>query len=157
MRNYEVIERCVLATMLGSVVESLQRQGMTLRADVLKYLNTAAAAPLGALRPAEVGVHARHAVDMSDALLKSINEDDLRTVLLIVCLFIEKLVDEGLFVDVQNQAVLIAMLIVTEAKEDEGAGWPALQDRLMMRASNLVCRAQLLGYFTQLTMKPILH
>ena len=71
------------------------------------------------LDPFSVSRLARRVDDVARALLEDLSPDDPRHGLYCCAMFVLLLVDEGRLFDVQNQAVLVAMLLMDDVKDDK--------------------------------------
>ena len=74
--------------------------------------------------------------------------------MLAVAFFILKLVEEGLLPDAENQAVLVSLHLMADAR-DAGSDWHPDETWLTSAASSMLRRANLLGYFWKLPKKSL--
>ena len=139
------IELALPAHLLALMAHELRRQGWELRADVGTYLNNAAVLPLTGLDDLRVSLLAKKIDDMAKAMLHELAPDDARPGLLAVAQFVAMLVDEAVFEDARNPAVLTALLLLDEAREDPEWDWGEIA--LKRRARTLRNRASLLGLY----------
>lgn len=139
------VELAVPAHMLVLMSQEVGKRGWSLRADVVHYLNNASVVPLQGLDQLSVARVARRVDDVSRALLHALSPDEPVRGLLSVAYFVLKLVDEGLFDDPKNQAVLASLLVVEEAKHE--LEWRFNGQRLQVEAENLLLKARLMGLY----------
>lgn len=148
------LELALPAYLFVLMLRGLPREGFGLRADVEHHLDHAAVLPLVGLDELSVARLAKRLDDMARALLHELAPDDARQGLLIVAHFVLLLVDEGLFDDARNQAVLTALLLLDEAREAPGKDEPDWafdrtgdEVRLRVPARSLLARTRLLGLY----------
>jgi hypothetical protein len=150
----EVREAVLPAYMLFLLFETLEKNGIRSRVDVLRYLNIAQAEPFQRLRRDVEPLDVARAVDMdARSVLRDANAgDDLRLAILAVCRFILLLVQGGKFKDVHNQAVLAANLLLDDATGDPvpdpgGVGWGYDPIKVANIERKIAGRAAFLGYY----------
>lgn len=152
-RELEAVQQAVPAHMMFLMMEQCQGAGLELRADVLHHLNNAAAAPLAKLDALSISRAAQRIDDVARLLLHELSPDDPRHGLYCCTQFVLTLVDEGRFSDAKNQAVLVALLLMDDVKDDrpdtDGAlpVWREEQIKWEQEAKKMLRRANLLGYF----------
>ena len=152
-RDTQVIERCVPAHMLVLMLDEAKKAGFEIRADVMHHLNMASAAPMAQLDPFSVSRLARRVDDVARALLEDLSPDDPRHGLYCCAMFVLLLVDEGRLFDVQNQAVLVAMLLMDDVKDDKKdvngqlAVWRVEEIKWKTAAKKMLHRAMLAGFY----------
>jgi hypothetical protein len=147
------LEKAVPAHMLVLMIEACARQGYECRSDILMHLNNAAASPLAGLDAFTIARLAKRIDDIAVSLLNSLSPDDPREGLYCCAMFCLKLVDEGLLEDKQNQAVLVSLLLLDDAKDDRKdvngatAVWRLEEAKWKAKASDMLLRAHLQGLF----------
>ena len=144
------IELALPAHLLALMAHELRRQGWELRSDIGAYLNNAAVLPLTGLDDLRVSLLAKKIDDTAKAMLHELAPDDARQGLLAVAQFVAMLVDEAVFDDARNPAVLTALLLLDEAREDPGKDepdWAYDEARLQRLARPLLTRTRLLGLY----------
>ena len=152
-RDLTTVEQALPAHMMFLMMEQVQRLGLELRADVLLHLNRAAIAPLARLDELSVARVARRIDDSAKTLLHDLSPDDPRHGLYCCAMFCLTLVDEGRILDVRNQAVLVAMLLLDDIRDDSkdvlGAGvvWRLQEGQWKKEARKLLGRAILMGFY----------
>src|SRR5262245_24255998 len=118
LKERVLVEHCLPAHQFALMAEHGAREGWELRADIVRYLNNAAVAPLKGLAPGDVQRVARQVDELAHALMRDTSLNDPRYGFMCCSLFTLRLVDEKLFPDARNQAVLVSLLMVEEAKVD---------------------------------------
>lgn len=74
--------------------------------------------------------------------------NDPRAIILLGSMFAVRLVDDGLYEDVRNQAVMLGLLMIEESKSDEEGVWPKFDPGVLEDATRrMLVRAQLSGYY----------
>ncbi len=134
------------AHLLWLSADRLAREGWRLRGDVPIQLSRAAATALIGLAPHRVARCARMVDEAAVALLRDLSFDDPRDGLLSCAMLTLKLVDEGLFPDAANQAVLVATLLVRDA-EEPGSEFALNVPVLQYNVGKMLIRLNLLGYY----------
>jgi hypothetical protein len=119
LRDTAVVELALPAYMMAYMVEEAQKKGFILRADVIAHLGRAAVLPLTRIAEASVSLMARKITDAAATILRELNPDDPRHGLYCLAMFVLMLVDEELFSDPRNQAVLVALLLLDDVKNDK--------------------------------------
>ena len=117
-RDLVLIRRCLPAHMMYLMMEEASKTGWTMRADMLHRLSNAAGAPLARLDPMDVSRLAKRIDDHAGALLRDLSSNDSVEGLFTCAMFAMVLVDEGYLQDRQNMAVLVALLLLDDAKSD---------------------------------------
>ena len=149
------LELALPAYLFVLMLHQLPKEGLGLRTDVRCHLDNAAVLPLVGLDELSVARLAKRLDDMAHRLLHELAPDDARQGLLIIAHFVLMLVDEGLFDDARNQAVLTALLLIDEAREAPGPSpeggdepdWAYDEARLQILARPLLGKTQLLGLY----------
>ncbi len=153
VRDKTVVETALPAHMLCLMVEQVQKLGIDLRADVVQHLGRAAALPLAKVDELSVSRLARQLTDAAETLLHDLSPDDPRHGLYCCAMFVLTLVDEGRFLDATNQAVLVAMLLMDDVKDDrpdvDGAlpVWRVEEIKWKAEAKKMLLRANLMGLY----------
>ena len=154
-RDLTVIETALPAHMMFLMMEECQKAGYELRADVMHHLNVASVAPLSRIDTFSVARLAKQIDDAARSLLRDLSPDDPRHGLYCCAQFILTLIDEGRWSDARNQAVLVALLLMDDAKNDDKdaygneAVWRVEEQRWKEGAKKLLQRAMLLGFYTR--------
>ncbi len=117
------VEAILPAYMLALALRALARweQGYSYRGDVIILLERAQEAAFirAAMDPLSVSRVAKMVEGDGMEIMKGANTDDYRLLVLGVCRVILRLVDQRRFVDVEDQAVLVALMLVEEAERDD--------------------------------------
>lgn len=154
-RDQIVVENALPAHMMFLMMEECQKIGIVLRSDVMHKLNVASASPLAKLDTFSVARLAKRIDDAARSLLHDLSPDDPRHGLYVCAMFALSLVDEGFLDDRTNQAVLVALLLMSDIEDEnkdvngEGAVWRIEQARWKKEASSMHVRAALLGLFNK--------
>ena len=162
-RDLTTVEQALPAHLMFLMMEQVQKLGLELRADVLQHLNRAAIAPLARLDELSVARVARRIDDAARTLLHDLSPDDPRHGLYCCAMFCMTLVDEGRITDVRNQAVLVAMLLLDDIRDDSkdvlGAGvvWRLQEGQWRKEAQRLLNRALLMGLYVVGTARQALN
>lgn len=152
-RDMAVVETALPAHLMFLMAEECARKGLILREDVQHKLNVASAAPLSQLDTLSVVRVAKEIDKVARDLLHDLSPDDPRDGLYCCVQFCLKLVDEGRLNDPQNVAVLVALLLMDDIKDDkrDEAGnevvWRMDEKRWKDAAGRMMMRAVLQGYF----------
>ncbi|WP_266032656.1 hypothetical protein [Brucella intermedia] len=152
-RDKNVTEQMVPAHMLFLMLEECQKAGYEVRSDVMQHLNVAVAAPLAGLDDLSVARLAKKTDDIATSLLHDLSPDDPREGLMICAMLILRLIDEGKWQDVKNQAVLVSMLLMDDVKDehkgkgDTGPFWRLEEQKWKDAAGKLMVRAMLQGLY----------
>ncbi|MCL4743860.1 MAG: hypothetical protein KJZ83_00445 [Burkholderiaceae bacterium] len=153
-RDLTIIEQCLPAHMLFLMMEECKKAGFELRADVMHHLNLAAVAPLSQIDMLSIARLSKRVDEAATALLRDLSPDDPRHGLYCCAQFILTLVDEGRWLDARNQAVLVALLLMDDVKDDrkdvkgEGAVWRLEERKWQKAARKILRRAMTLGFYT---------
>jgi hypothetical protein len=152
-RDVRVVEKALPAHMMFLMMEECQKIKLELRADVMVHLNRAAIAPLVRLDELSVARVARRIDETARILLRDLAPDDPRHGLYSCAMFVLVLVEEGRLADVGNQAVLTAMLLMEDIKDDrkddrdQGVVWRLEEQRWKNEAKKLIGRSVLMGLY----------
>lgn len=153
LNDMERIRQCLPAHMMELMVEQAQKTCLAVRADVLKHLNNAAAAPLARLDYQNVSRLAKRIDDAARTLLRDLSPDNPVEGLYCCAMFVMVLVDEGYLQDRQNMAVLVALLLMTDVRDQEtdvNGERPLTrlnEERWRLAAKKLLNRALITGLF----------
>lgn len=148
----DTLEKMVPAHMLALILEKCMEAGFEARSDVLHHLNNAAVAPIAKEDAFTISRLARRTDEIAGNLL-SLLDGDPREGLYTVSMFVMTLIDEGLWSEVRNQAVLVSLLLLEDVKDDrkdqkgQGAVWACDETRWKRTAKDMVFRANLQGLF----------
>lgn len=152
-RDLSGVELALPAHMMFLMMEECRKAGYELREDVQHRLNVASASPLSRLDTFSVARLAKEIDDAARALLHDLSPDDPRDGLYCCVQFALKLVDEGRLNDPKNMAVLVALLLMDDIKDErkDGAGneavWHIEEKRWKDAAGRMMMRAVLQGYY----------
>lgn len=117
-----VVETAIPAHMMFLAARAVITEGYILRADVAKSLNGAAAAPFQALMayPDRTSRAAARVDAVAQTMLNRLNPDKTMHALYVSAMLAVVLVDEGLYADVENVAVLTGMVLLDDLKIEGG-------------------------------------
>jgi hypothetical protein len=152
-RDVRVVEKALPAHLMFLMMEECQKIKLELRADVMVHLNRAAIAPLVRLDELSVARVARRIDETARILLRDLAPDDPRHGLYSCAMFVLVLVEEGRLTDVGNQAVLTAMLLMEDIKDErkdergQGVVWRLEEQRWKNEAKKLISRSVLMGLY----------
>ena len=153
-RDQRVIERALPALMLFLMMEQCKKIGLEMRADVMRHLNMASAAPLAELDTLSVSRVAKRVDEMATTLLRDLNPGDPRHGLYCCAMFALLLVDEGRIADKGNQAVLVSLLLIEDVKDEEPdingfrPVWIVNEKKWKDEAKKMLNRALIMGLYT---------
>ena len=156
-----LIQQCIPAHLLFLMLEECEKEGLEMRSDVKHKLNVATVAPVADKDPVTVRRVALHTDTVAVSLLHLLAPDDPRHGLYACAMFVLLLVAEGRLQDKGNMAVLVALMLMEDAKDDrkDTAGndpiWHLEERKLRDEAKKLVRRANLSGYYLQNNMQSI--
>lgn len=152
-RDMTAIELALPAHLMFLMAEECSKAGLELRADVQHKLNVASVSPLSQLDTLSIARVAKQVDDLARSLLHDISPDDPRDGLYSCARFCLKLVDEGRLNDPQNMAVLVALLLMDDVRDDRKdvagneAVWGLAEKRWADNAGRMMMRAVLAGYY----------
>jgi len=147
-KQHVAIEAGLPAHLLWCMADDIRNKGWVLRQDVFMHLSRAAAAALAGFDTLTARRLATEIDNTAAALLRDQSFSDPRTGIMACALFTLRLVSEGLFPDVTNQAVLISTLLIDDSK-DMGSDLPGHTAQLQAAADSMLIRARLSGYYTK--------
>ncbi len=113
------IEQALPAHMMFLMMEECQKAGFELRADAQHRLNVAAAAPLARLDAFSVSRVATRVDALARSLLRDLSPEDAVEGLHCCAMFCLTLVDEGCLDDKTNMAVLLSLMLIHDAENDQ--------------------------------------
>lgn len=143
----ERVETALPAHLLFLMLEKVTEEKVyEFRPDILVKLNRAAIVPLSDLDPLTITRVAGRTDELARALIAGLSLDDSRLGLASSAFFILKLVDEGLFQDRTNLAVVVALLLIEDMRA-EGSEWPNAEVACQLYASKMLRSARLLGCY----------
>ncbi len=155
-QDLTILELALPAHMMFLMMEQCQAVlNLELRADVMAKLNNASIAPLSQLDMFSVQRIAKRVDETARSLLHDLSPDDPRDGLYSCAQFVLKLVDEGRLNDPTNMAVLVAILLMDDIKDDkpdvqgQEAVWRLEERRWQNAAGKLLSRAVILGLYSQ--------
>ena len=152
-RDVRVVEKALPAHLMFLMMEECQKIKLELRPDAMAHLNRAAVAPLVRLDELSMARVARRIDETARTLLRDLAPDDPRHGLYSCAMLVLVLAEEGRLSDVGNQAVLTAMLLMEDIKDDrkddrdEGVVWPLVEARWKKDAGKLLSRCVLMGLY----------
>lgn len=141
----QAVEEAVLAYMLVRAYKQAKREGWELRDDVLQSLRTAAQKPITYVGSTEITRFALSVERGGSAGLDALTGYTGLQALQAVSYFILLCVENGVVVDPRGMAVLVALTLVEEAKEDPS--WYLEEHDARRRAEKIETRLRLLGLF----------
>jgi len=144
----QLIEHALPPYILRLVLGTLNSEGdFGVEEEWLEVLDVASIKPLNHLENDTIHMHrlARRLEQDTATLLKATGQvDSTRSLVLAVCYFIAKLVDEGMVQDQTNQGVLFSLLVILEAEESGDWGDVNISKAL---AGKILDRMLLMGYY----------
>ena len=152
-RDQKIVETALPAHLMFLMMEECQKIGLELRADTMHHLNNAAAAPLAQLDTFSVARLAKKIDDIARSLLNDLSPDDPRHGLYCCAMFTLMLVDEGWLQDKGNMAVLVALALLDDIRNDmadvdgRSAVWHLEEHKWRKAAGSMHVRAALQGVF----------
>jgi hypothetical protein len=152
-RDRLAVERALPGLMMFLMMEQCKKIGMEMRADVMGKLNIASAAPFSRLDDFSISRVAKRTDDMATTLLRDTPADDPREGLYITAMFALVLVEEGRMDDKANMAVLVALLLMEDVKDEEPDAngfrpvWTANESKWKAAAKQLLTRAMIMGLY----------
>jgi hypothetical protein len=155
VRDSKILEMCLPAHMLILAIEECQKTGFTIRADVLHHLSVASVKPLASLDMFNVARLAARVEGTAVSMMRDLAAGEPRHALYVCAMFPLLLVDEGLLDDKTCQAVLVALLLMEDAKNDDPdvdglrPVWSVNERLWRKEAGYLITRAQLQGLYTR--------
>ena len=153
-KNLAVIELALPAMMLFLMMEACVKMGIEARSDVMHKVNMASAVPFKAIDMLSIPAVAKQTDDFARSLLRDLNPSDPREGLYVCAMFILLLVDEGRLTDPKSMAVLAALLLIEDVKDEEPdvngfrPVWFANELKWKAEAGKLLNRAMLQGLYT---------
>lgn len=118
---------------MSLAIDKLYASGWEIRLDTRGYLNNWLKRVLER-DPVTAELVALRTDRLADEILRPINFDDAQTVLLASSFLMLKLVEEQLYLDTDNQAVLSAIMIVADARDDGNPDWVKLVPNAQAKA-----------------------
>lgn len=152
-RDMSAVELALPAHMMFLMVEECRKIGLELREDVAHKLNVASASPLSRLDTLSVARVAKQIDDLARSILHDLSPDDPRDGLYSCAQFCLKLVDERRINDPQNMAVLTALLLMDDLKDERADAegmepvWRLEEKRWQDNAGRMMMRAVLAGFY----------
>ena len=152
-RDQTAVERALPGLMMFVMMEQCTKVGVEMRADVTHKLNMASAAPLAKLDTLSISRVAKRVDDTAATLLRDLTADDPREALYVCAMFALLLVEEGRLDDKTNMAVLVALLLIDDVKDEEPDEngfrpvWTVNEKRWKDAAGKLMVRANIMGLY----------
>lgn len=153
-RDMTAVELALPAHLMFLMIEECKKNGLELREDVAHKLNVASVSPLSQLDTLSIARLAKLIDDLAHSILHDLSPDDPRDGLYSCAQFCLKLVDEGRFNDPQNMAVLVALLLMDDVKDDRTdqagneAHFHVQEKKWKDNAGRMMTRAVLAGYYS---------
>lgn len=144
----DFIERLIPPMALLMTMQGLAAEGLRVGSDTAVPLKQAVQVIVKRMPENEREKMVRDAFTKVEAILGPENGGSKRQTVLATCMFICKLVDEGIKIDPGSQAVLVSLLVLEEAKQDPEAGWGYHRPTLEEAGGRVLSRARLLGLFS---------
>lgn len=154
-RDQAAVEGALPALMMFLMMEQCKKLGIEVRADVLHNLNQAAVVPLSRLDALSVSRVAKRVDETATTLLRDLHADDPREALYVCAMFALLLVEEGRIFDKGNQAVLVALLLMEDVKDEEAdvngfrPVWLVNEKKWKSAAGKLLNRAMIMGLYME--------
>lgn len=133
----DIVEEALPAFALQLALEKLYAEGYEIRLDARGYLDNTLRKTLSK-QPHMAQSLAISINDFAMKMLRLVGFDDARVVLLSVAFFNLKLVEEGLFSDAENQAILTSLMIVADAREDDNPEYADFVPLAVKKAGKLL-------------------
>lgn len=152
-RDQEILESALPAHLLFLMMAECKKIGLELWADTMHHLNNASVAPLTQLDTLSVARLAKKIDDIARSLLNDLSPDDPRHGLYCCAMFTLMLVDEGWLQDKGNMAVLVALALLDDIRNDtadvdgRSAVWHLEEHKWRKAAGSMHVRAALQGVF----------
>lgn len=152
-KELDAVEASLPAHMMFLMMEQCQKIGLEMRADTMHRLNVAAASPFAKLDTFAARRAAQKTDDVAQSLLHTLSPDDPRDGLYASAMFALVLVDEGFIRDPKNMAVLVALLLMDDLKDDrpddkgQGTVWHLKEREWRKAAGSMHVRAALQGVY----------
>jgi hypothetical protein len=142
----KAIEKGLLPRLLWDYLNELGGRGWEVRIDVGKHLDVAAAAAVSKLPKGLMSSVAQTIDDSARELVRDHNFDDPRIGLMACVYFILKLVEEGLYDGVRDQAVLVSLLLADD-QQDLGGELPGYSQQLELTVGAMLLKCQSVGLY----------
>lgn len=133
----QAVEDLLPAHIMSVAIDKLYEEGFEIRLDTRGYLNNAMVAVLRR-HTGQEAVIASRTDSLADDIMRPVSFNDAQTALLAASFLTLKLVEEKLFLDAGNQAVLSAMMIVADARDDENPEWTKLVPAAAQKAGQML-------------------
>lgn len=143
-RDKDILLRTVPCYMMLLAVRELNRQGEKIRADMDHNLEVGSYAPMSGLDVLSVSRLAKRTDEIALNILKDVSPNNAHDMLLATSYLMARLVEEGHIKDVTSQAVLIAMALIEEARE-EPEHWNYNDKTVARLANNMLTRCMIYG------------
>lgn len=154
MNDVELLaEELCVPHMMSLSMEKLYADGYELRLDARGYLDNSMRAILRRAGPSTYLDVARKSDTFAAELMRDTDFDDAKTALLATSYFVLKLVDENLIHDKTSQAVLCALMVTSDANEDENPESHNLVKKAQDKAGKMLSRALQRGMFNHMQVK----
>jgi hypothetical protein len=150
LADLSVTEQCLPAHMMILMHDQAHTKGYQFRPDIVDKLNKAVEAVITTLPQERMVLVAKRIDGLAVSILRDVGASDPVQGFYCCAQFILVLVEEGYLADVDNMAVLVAMLVNTEI-EDMGDLLDYKHDRAKVKstAQNMLVRAQFQGCYTR--------
>lgn len=141
------VEELIAPHMMALAVEKLYADGYELRLDARGYLDNAVKA-LVLRHTGQEMVVAKKADDYATKIMRHVDFDDAETALLAISYMIAKLVQEELYPDKTNQAVLTALMVIGD-KDDDSPEFQRVDKIAREKAGKMLDECLRLGLYSQ--------
>lgn len=144
------VETALPAHMLWTMSQGVLAAGYLLRPDIQHRLNVGAAASLASLARdrSAISEAATRVDELGRRLLNELAPDQAVHGMYVVAAFALRLVEEGLYADVENVGIFTSMLLMDDLKEHGGAEDYVHRERVLTTAADgLIRRARAEGVY----------
>jgi hypothetical protein len=152
-REQAALDLALPSHMLWLCADLLRADGWRLREDIFLLLSQAAGAALKGLNKWEVWRTSVKIEEVGIGVIRDMSFDDPRDGLVSCAALTLKLVDEKLFADSGNQAVLVSLLIMNDA-QDSGSEMPFHQEVLSRNVGTMLFRLRMYNCYQKLVLPP---
>lgn len=146
IREHRAAELALPAHLLWVMTDDVRKKGWIPRADVFEHLNRGAAAALNGLDQVSIPRVAKRIDDLARDILREMHFDDERDGLISCAMLVSKLVEERLYPDTTNQAVLVSLLLIDDAM-DAGSELPFNEARIKQNVGRMLSKLATAGYY----------
>lgn len=147
-RDHKLVELLLPAHLQLDMVGHVKKGGWEFRDDYVKYLENSVSSVLNGVDELTISRVAKRVVDIGNHMIRATGTDEPRECLMICAMFTAKIVDELLYPDPTNVAVVGSLLLLDEY-ECDAEFWPGTKHILESKASSMLVSARLMGYYTK--------